>query len=171
MVWPSVAPLPLLLLWTSSDGLLSSLSALGVCCCLTDSSLPLGSALFSLSLTLNLQTVSNSAHYPTYPPSLLLFQPYCVACYFSNTGRRAGWILLLLLNLLPDNKEKSSQMSVIWFLFKRWRKKQKDVTGGVYSYWLSSCPFSNKKTTHFLQIHHASTSAHCTNPKPPQQDL
>lgn len=63
-----------------------------------DSRRPLGTALFSLSLTLNLQTVSNSTHYPSYP--------YSVACYFSDTGRRAGWILLLLL--LPDNKEKLS---------------------------------------------------------------
>lgn len=80
-------PHPSFLLWTSTDGLLSSLLVLGVCCGLAGLTGPLGTALFSLSLTLNLQTVSNLTH---LPPSLRAFQPYCVSRYVFNTADEWG---------------------------------------------------------------------------------
>lgn len=57
-----------------------------------DSRRPLGTALFSFSLTPNLQTVSNFTH---KLPSFLDFQPYWVSCFVFTAAEETVWGVLV----------------------------------------------------------------------------
>lgn len=100
LLHPSPSPPPLMDCFPHSPCLACAAASQG-------SRRPLGTALFSLSPTPNLQTVSDFTH--ELPP-FLDFQPYWVSCFVFTTADETGlWGWMLLLNLLPLSGEKKIQ--------------------------------------------------------------
>lgn len=130
--------------WTSTDGLLSSLLVLGVCCGLAGLQTTIGNCpVFPLpnSKPPNSQQLHSLPRLPTFPlclstilSRLLFFQYWQTSRLDSSVASESA----------SRQYKEIKPMSVLWFLFKRWRNKQNDISRGVYSNWLSSYSLSNK---------------------------
>lgn len=123
MVWPQRRsnPPPLSVPWTSSDGLLSSLSMLGVCCCLAGRQLTIGN--WPVFLLPDFKPPNSQKLPASYPPSLF---PLVLPAIFPTLADKQDGFSSRQYGQREPNVCPS--LSV---------KRQ---TVEVYSDWLSSCP-------------------------------